>query len=59
MICHKCGKRIPHDDPKVAEEGALCPYCGAPLLGEKPHDPDSIEVPDREEIDEEETKTGE
>ena len=59
MICQKCGKHISHDDPKVAEEGVLCPYCGAPLIGKKPHDSDSIEVPDREEIDEEETKTEE
>ncbi len=59
MICRKCGKHISYDDPKVVEEDLLCPYCGTPLTGKKPHDSDSMEVPDREEIDEEETRNQE
>ncbi len=52
MLCHKCGKTLAKDDPQIAEEGLTCPYCGAALLKTPPYDPDSVEIPDRQQIDE-------
>jgi len=56
MLCKKCGKRIRFDDKSVSQEGNRCPYCGAPVVSSRPHDPDSAVVPDREQIDEKDTE---
>ena len=51
MLCKECGRKLAKDDPQIAEERLECPYCGAALLPRPPHDPDAVEIPDREKID--------